>query len=283
MQHNLSLSIPLILGMSCSSRISRIVPTALPLTWEGIPADLQPLPTPLYPSSDALLMQHGDIGGKRKPAVTDKGRLPGSPMPGIPLILSPRSPRNVMSRKSPQSHCPPPITKHRGNPSQPNQTRSEDVYNAISKSSTQKQDQVSGLWSPGGHHAPSDALPRVNSSPAFTTSPDKTRWMMVATNVHRRHSRQNESDNAKTHSRKYSHIVRTDALTPNPSVHAERESSSQTPTYQRQPWLTGDNDIDWAAYFKTQPLPMSATWSRKESTLHHVDGTWTQAARIISP
>ncbi len=272
--------------MSCSSRISRIIPTALPLTWDSIPTDIQPLLTPTLPFDQ----QKRHMSESQSPKDLNENGLPNSPVQERPSNLPATSPFKIFLWTSPRSDCPPPRTWDERYNYGPSKQRFEDRHHAVSKYSTQQRNASSDISTPA---PPAElasrqgTLPRVSSSPTFTTSPEKTRWMMVPTSVHIRHSRQNKSllhdkaDDTKTHRQRYSHVVRTDALVPS---HAQSTDCDGTPPpkHKRQPRLTDEQEIDWATYFRSQPLPTSAKWSRPEATVHSLDGIWTSVGKTIN-
>jgi hypothetical protein len=276
--------------MSCSSRISRILPAALPLTWHEIPADFQPPATHPVPITDDLLLNgHQDM--RRSPFGLNEP-APASPTAqDVPPIVSPSSPLQTLSWRSLRSEFSPQKREHERYLYEASQERPESHGHAISPSSTQKRNLAFQISSPAPFVDPychEDTLVSVCSSPPFNSRADTTRWTVVAAAMHGRQSHQSQSApsgnraDAETHHHRYSHVVRTDALTPS-STQQSVCGSFPTSSYQRQPWLTDNNEIDWATYFRIQPLPMSATSSRLEATVHHVDGMWSGAARMTSP
>lgn len=277
--------------MSCSARISRIIPTALPLTLESIPSDFQSLPPPATPFANATLIRNENTNGSQILGSPNEWRSPISPVLEIPSRLPPTSSLRILSWKGQRFNFRTSITSNERYTCQASQQRCKDPRSAKSRHSTQKRNGFAGIASPtppSGRCPQQHPLTGSNSAPASTSSLDKSRWMMVATSVHMRHDGQNEqllparTDDNKTRRHRYSHVVRTDALVP--SRAQETDSYSSEPcANQRQPWLTENHEIDWAQYFMTQPLPTSAEWSRLEATVHSVDWFWTGSAKVLSP
>jgi hypothetical protein len=277
--------------MACSSRISRIIPTTFSFTLDSLPADFSPFPSPSPAFTNAMLVEDAYRKGTRNPGDVKNQRPPSSPMPETPLILSPISPVKKHSQEGEPFESRAPTMKHTRPNHEARQESSKDHRSAPSQNSLQKRNDsstASSLTSPVRRRAPQDALKRNESSPTLTTSQDRLRRMVAATRVRRRHSRQDEHfppdsrDDINSHSHRYNHIVRTDALAPN---HAQRSGcdTSQPPTSQRQSWLKDNREIDWARYFRSQPLPNAARWSRLGATVHHVDGAWTGSVRLVNP
>jgi hypothetical protein len=278
--------------MACSSRISRIIPIGLPLTWESTPADFQPFPQILLPFNDAALKGNGHFNWSVSPKDTSRRFSPASPIPDFPTIMPPTTPTlKTISLESPRPRSSLPTTKQEGHRYDTSMERCENRHNAISNHSMHGR-HVSLSYS---RHISAvecsprqDLLPRLRSPPALPTSPDTTWWMTDTTNARRGRSRQHEptpsdsSGTTKTHRHRYSHVVRTDALAPSPAPRKDCKAHHPS-TDPAQPWLTENHEIDWATYFRFQPLPTSPKWSRVEATFHNVEGPWTGSESIRSP
>jgi hypothetical protein len=276
--------------MSCSSRISRILPAALPLTWENYPADIEPL-LPLSISVTDALPRRNRQPNERQRYTAVEERRPASPCISEALSTLPPATSSKTMSINPLSTSLPPKTKDEQNMFESSQHSCEDCYHPVSKPLMEERNVSLGLsrLGPSTEHRPHQGmLKRVCSSPPFATHQDTSPWMTVATCVHRRHSQQNEllsprrREDSKKYQHRYSHVVRTNALAPRPARNKDCHSIGQPP-YQRQPWLNEQNEIDWASYFSVQPLPTAAKWSTLEATVDTVDGTWNPAARILSP
>jgi hypothetical protein len=277
--------------MACSSRISRIIPTGLPLTWESIPADFQPFAQPLLPFNDTALKGNGHSNWSVSPKDTSRRCSPTSLIPDFPTIIPPTPTLKTFSLESPRPRSSLPTSKQEGYRYDASKERSENRHNAISNHSMHDRHvslDYSRHISAVDCSPRQDLLPRLRSSPVFTTSPDTTRWVTDTANVRRGHSRQHEptpSDSTgttKTHRHRYSHVVRTDALAPSPAP--RKDCKAHHPSADPgQPWLTENHEIDWATYFRFQPLPTSPKWSRVEATCPNVEGPWTGSERIRSP
>ncbi|KAF7506417.1 hypothetical protein GJ744_011771 [Endocarpon pusillum] len=208
--------------MTCSSRISRIIPTALPLTLEHIPADFQFLRSP---SDRVTLMSNEYKDDIQELQHTGRPPSPSYPIPELPSILPPVTPMKFPSWRSAQSSSPSPITEHEGSTHEANQNRSGHRGSAISKASTKKvhvSTRISSLAPSLGICAEQDPWTRIDSSSALTGRLDEPYMEIITTSVQKRHGRQNQplppqsKDGSGFNRRRYSHVVRTEALAPCP-------------------------------------------------------------------
>jgi hypothetical protein len=275
--------------MSCSSRISRIIPGAIPLAWDDIPPEFQSPPPPA-PFSEGMLIR--TERRKHRPILVDipDERSPSPRMPEVLSILPPTSPLKIISRKSPQSASSSKYEREDLLRCKSHQGRPDGLETGSSGKPPRRRSRSSNSASPSSvldTEYPRDTLARVCSSPPFTKDTGQSQWMTVATSIHRRHTSQDlpvQSPNTtftKIHSSRYSHVVQTDALAPNSNSQPENQLS-QKPRYPSQPWVKENNEIDWAIFFRTQPLPNSATWSRLDATVQNIDETWDEGVRISS-
>jgi hypothetical protein len=245
--------------MTCSSRISRIIPRGLPLTWESIPADFQPIPQPLLAFNDATLKRNGDANWSLIAKGASRRCSPTTLIPDFPTIIPPTPTLKNFSLESPRPRSSLPTTKHERHRYDASKERSENSHNAISSRSMRERHVSPGY----SRHTPAveyshqqDMPPHMSSSHAFTTGPDKTRWTPDATSLRRRHSRldeptpPNSTYDTATHHHRYDHVVRTDVLAPCPAPRKDCKAY-QPSADPRQPWLTDNHEIDWATYFRS--------------------------------
>lgn len=245
--------------MACSARISCIVPGAPPLILDHIPEDLEPHQQSQLPSSDIIVRNKRIDRAKNRQDPRDN-RPRSLQMTEIPPVLIPGPPMHMASRRRLRPKSPPPTKEF-----QP----SRDPAPLFAS--------PPHLRKPKFHR---DNLTRPCSSPEVITSPDTTRWTKVATRVHRRHSQQDKTclpGGATTtdHIHRYRHVVQTDALAPGITPNGDHDSRERS-RHQQPPWLRDNDVIDWATYFKTQPLPTSTTWSRSEATVDMLMGHGTE-------
>jgi hypothetical protein len=211
-------------------------------------------------------------------------------MQETPLMLSPISPVRQQSCEAQPFESRSTTMKHERRAHEARHGSFQDHGSRPSRNSVQKRDdcsKASSLTSPVKCDA-RHGRKQIDPSPTFTTSQGKMRRMMAATRLRMRLSRQDEQslrDNSvdtNAHGHRYSHVVRTDALAPDPAPRTAC-NTFQPSASQRQPWLKDNREIDWARYFSSQPLPIAAGWSRVGATVHHVDGAWTGTVRLVSP
>jgi hypothetical protein len=277
-----------IIKMTCSSRISRIVPTSLPLTIEIIPRDFQNRLSPPLSHNEAIVMPNKCQGGTMSPIALRNKRTPTSSMLDMASTFPPNPTFKMLSWERQRSYLPHHVSKHDRTWNATNSERLGDQCNAAGRDSMRNP--VSRQACPVLKVESSSQGDKARSSPSptFISAPDRTRWMMVATRVHKRNNEQYEDeptvkeDKTETHDHRYSHVVRTDALAPS-AAHIKDSVSLQATAHQKPPWLTDNHEIDWATYYKNQPIPSSATWSRLEATVQSVEETWTGTTRIMSP
>ena len=277
--------------MTCTSRISRIIPTTFSYTLDSLPAEISPFFSPSPALTNATLIEDADRKATRTPGDLKTQRPPSSPTQKTPLILSPISPvRQHFWEVGPFESRATTMEHERGT-HEARHGSFQDHRSTPSQHSVQKRDDcrgVSSLTSPVRCDAQQDGRKHIDSPPTFTTSQGKMRRTMAATRLHKHHHRQDEqyppgnNVDVKSHNHRYNHVVRTDALAPDP---APRTACNTFPpsTSQRQSWLKDNREIDWARYFSSQPLPTAAGWSRMGATVHHVDGAWTGPVRLVSP
>ena len=208
--------------MTCSSRISCIIPTALPLTLEHIPADFQFLRSP---SDSAILMWNEYIDDIQKPQYANRLPSPSYPIPELPSLLPPITPIKFPSQRSARTSSPSPTTEHESSSQEAGQNRSGDDGSVISKSSTKKvhvSARISSLAPSLGLCAEQDPWTRVDSSSTLTGRLDEPRMKINTTSVQKHHGRQNQplpprsKDGSGFNRRAYTHVVRTEALAPSP-------------------------------------------------------------------
>lgn len=208
--------------MTCSSRISRIIPTALPLTLEHIPADFQFLRSP---SDRAILTWNEYKDDIQEPQHTGRPPSPSYPIPELPSILPPITPIKLPSWGNAQTRSPSPKTENESSTHQASQNRSGHHGSAISKASTKKvhvSARISSLAPSLGICAEQDPWTRIDSSSALTGRPDEPHMEIITTSVQKRHGRPKQplppkiKDDGGVNRRRYSHVVRTEALAPCP-------------------------------------------------------------------
>lgn len=264
--------------MKCSSRISRIIPESLPLTWDGTHGDFESTLTPRIPSSTSTLPDNGVPQQGPPSPVKVAGSQTASPRMCKELSgFGPIPPQPVSSGHCRQAYAGSSGARYRYCPADHAHCRSSESRGSVREHPMEKRSISFRHPSPTSPqaHSGQESLVHSRSPAGLPTSQKRMSWMTVATRVHRRYTQQNEqalaNSSAMRHRRKFSHIVRTDALAPGSTQRSSIDAGNQTP-YQPPPWITEKNEIDWATYFQSQPLPTSATWSRLQSTVDNVDG-----------
>jgi hypothetical protein len=277
--------------MTCTSRISRIIPTIFPYTLDSLPAEFSPFLSPSPAFTNALLNEDADRKATQIPSDFRTPLAPSSPRQETPLIQSPISPVGQHSWRGEPVESQATTRKYEWGTDEACHGSFQDHRITPSQDSVQKRDDYQGASSLTFSvrcDAQQDGWKQIGSSPTLTTSHGKMRRMMAATRLRKRHNRQDEQFSSgknvdiRSHNNRYNHVVRTDALAPDPAPRTACNTFKPS-TSQRQPWLKDNREIDWTGYFSSQPLPAVAGWSRLGATVHHVDGAWTTPVRLVSP
>ena len=252
--------------MNCSSRISRILPEAPPLSWDRIPVS---------PTSRKSSTSMGGIG------FSTKGRLRRKQQKCVKKLSEPRSTTgfiNISFSFTPslwsdrpnlcKASSPRPVGNRLGEekplPALPsnNQTEGSSIgwhqsQPARSTSAPAFESIISPPWSP----------------PEYSAEPEPSAWSGMAGRVHQRQSHRREQSLSNVNN--FSHIMSSSEFMLSPVSPLSAGSHRQRPTR--------NDDIDWASFFENKPLPSSAGWSRSASNIVTLDAKWNPGRRTTSP